>query len=66
MTEFNRTLANENLSFQPALEEEKKTLAALYAQLDTLEKSFQEKQRELQNKRGFFNLYVPLLPRHLL
>ena len=47
-------MANENLTHQPELEQEKQKLAALYNRLDALEKEYQQKQQELQNKRGTF------------
>ena len=51
-TESNRTLANDNLAHQPELEQQKKELAELYSQLDALENEYQQKQQELQSKRG--------------
>ena len=57
----NRTLANENLAFQPGLEDERKSLAALYQKLDMLEKEYQAKQQQLQSKRGFADFFYKVM-----
>ena len=48
----NRDLANENLKFQPILDEEKTKLSGLYSQLQTAENAYQEAKNRYDSMKG--------------
>ena len=48
----NRDLANENLKFQPILDEEKTKLSGLHSQLQTAENAYEEAKSRYDSMKG--------------
>lgn len=58
----NRDLANENLKFQPILDEEKTKLSGLYSKLQAAENAYEEAKNRYDSMKGKFkrlnNIYA--------
>ena len=51
----NRDLANENLKFQPILDEEKTKLSGLYSKLQAAENAYEEAKNRWKDKQNSFS-----------